>query len=133
MRFATLVTPCQYLVEVFFVLISIELCEFLCIILYQDANTNLTSSAPGPQGSQPRLSVVYFSRPANHVILRALVEESRMIAEVVKKTPERSFETGSTSKDWVERRVKYLRANNRKVCLLCGPEISDQCEDFSGP
>jgi len=79
------------------------------------SNLHRVVSAPGPQGGHPRWSVVYFSRPADHVVLRALVEDSAMIAQAVKMTPERNFETGSTSKQWVERRVKYLRAKNRKT------------------
>jgi len=38
-----------------------------------------------------------------------------MIAEAVKKNPEKNFETGSTSYEWFTRRVKNQRIKNRKV------------------
>lgn len=64
------------------------------------------------------MAVLYFLRPSYHVALRALVEDSPMIAEAVKMTPERNFETGSTTKVWVERRVKYSSMKDRTVCPL---------------
>jgi len=36
-----------------------------------------------------------------------------MIAEAVKMTPERNFETGTTTKEWIERRIKHLRIKDR--------------------
>ncbi|KAG6829272.1 hypothetical protein H0H92_005092 [Tricholoma furcatifolium] len=72
---------------------------------------------PGDQKAFERWSLVFFTRPGNSVPLRALVEESSLIAEAVAKTPEKNFETGATSYDWFTRRIKNQRINNRK-----GPE-----------
>ncbi|KAG6886404.1 hypothetical protein C0992_004225, partial [Termitomyces sp. T32_za158] len=68
---------------------------------------------PGRQGAFERWSLVFFTRPGNSVVLRALVEDSDMIAQAVAKTPGKNFETGSTAYDWFTRRVKYQRINNR--------------------
>ncbi|KAF9230266.1 hypothetical protein BU15DRAFT_69338, partial [Melanogaster broomeanus] len=48
-------------------------------------------------------------------ILRALSEDSPLIAESVKQYPENHFETGETAAAWMARRVKYQRLNNRKL------------------
>lgn len=74
---------------------------------------------PGIQGSHERWSLVFFTRPGNSVVLRALVEDSPMIAEAVAKTPEKNFETGSTSFEWFSRRIRNQRIKNRKVSILC--------------
>jgi hypothetical protein len=58
---------------------------------------------------------VFFTRPSNHVVLRALVEDSPVIAEAVKNNKEKNFETGATAEEWFARRIKYQRMNNRKV------------------
>jgi hypothetical protein len=47
--------------------------------------------------------------------LRALTEDSQIVAEAVKKNPEKHFETGSTSYEWFTRRIKNQRIKNRKV------------------
>jgi hypothetical protein len=60
---------------------------------------------------------VFFTRPGNSVVLRALAEKSDSISETVKSTPGKSFDTGATSKDWFARRVKNQRIKNRT-----GPE-----------
>lgn len=83
--------------------------------LVGDLTLQLFSSAPGAQGDLERWSLVFFSRPGNSVVLRALVEDSPMIAEAVKKTPEKNYETGSTSYDWFTRRIKNQRLLNRKA------------------
>jgi len=59
--------------------------------------------------------VVFFTRPGDSVPLRALIEESPMIAEAVAKAPEKNFETNSTSYEWFTRRIKNQRIKNRKV------------------
>ncbi|KAF8079383.1 Clavaminate synthase-like protein [Lyophyllum atratum] len=81
------------------------------------SNLHRVVPPPGDQGALERWSLVYFTRPGNSVILRALVEDSALIAEAVAKTPEKSFETGSTSLEWFSRRIKNQRIKNRK-----GPE-----------
>ncbi|KAJ3497907.1 hypothetical protein NLJ89_g10288 [Agrocybe chaxingu] len=78
---------------------------------------NLRSPPPGSQAGLERWSLVYFTRPGNSVVLRALVEDSTLIADAVAKTPEKDYETGATALEWFTRRIKYQRINNRK-----GPE-----------
>jgi hypothetical protein len=46
-----------------------------------------------------------------------------MIAEAVKKTPEKNFETGSTAYEWFTRRIKNQRINNRKASISLVFEI----------
>jgi len=81
------------------------------------SNNHRVVTPPGEQAAFERWSLVYFTRPADRVVLRALVEDSEMIAEAVARKPVKKFETNSTSKEWIARRVKYMRTNNRK-----GPE-----------
>jgi len=81
------------------------------------SNMHRVIAPPGAQSRYDRWSLVYFTRPGNSVMLRALVEESPMIADAVTKTPEKNFETEATSYDWFTRRIKNQRINNRK-----GPE-----------
>lgn len=76
------------------------------------------SPPPGTQGALVRWSVVFFTRPGNSIILRALVEDSPMIAEAVRKSPGKNFETGSTALEWFTRRIKNQRINNRKASVL---------------
>ncbi|KAJ7822497.1 hypothetical protein B0H14DRAFT_3470740 [Mycena olivaceomarginata] len=64
---------------------------------------------------QERWSLVYFTRPGNDVELRALVEDSKIVADAVARTPDKNFETGCTSFEWFTRRIKNQRMNNRTV------------------
>jgi hypothetical protein len=80
----------------------------------------MDSAPPGIQAEHERWSLVFFTRPGNSQVLRALVESSHVIAEAVKNRPEKNFETGSTAMEWFARRIKYQRINNRTVgTLLC--------------
>jgi len=81
------------------------------------SNLHRVVPPPGYQRSLDRWSLVYFTRPGNSVILRALKEHSQMIAEAVARQPAKFFETGSTAHEWFARRIKNQRVNNRK-----GPE-----------
>ncbi|KAG8219208.1 hypothetical protein J3R82DRAFT_26 [Butyriboletus roseoflavus] len=81
------------------------------------SNIHRVVPPPGIQGEHERWSLVFFTRPGNSKVLRALVEDSPLIADAVQKHPGRDFETGSTAAEWFARRVKYQRINNRK-----GPE-----------
>jgi len=81
------------------------------------SNLHRVVPPPGEQGKFERWSLVFFTRPGNSVLLRALVEDSPMIAESVARTPEKNFETGSTAFDWFSRRIRNQRMKNRK-----GPE-----------
>ncbi|KAJ7041622.1 Clavaminate synthase-like protein [Mycena alexandri] len=82
------------------------------------SNLHRVVNPPGDQGSLYRYSLVYFTRPGNSIILRALTDESPMIAEAVANAPDPGqFDTGVTSLDWFTRRIKNQRIKNRK-----GPE-----------
>ncbi|KAJ7982940.1 hypothetical protein DFH06DRAFT_712899 [Mycena polygramma] len=80
------------------------------------SNIHRVVPPPGAQAQLERWSLVYFTRPGNDVQLRALVEDSQLIADAVAHS-DKSFETGSTSLEWFTRRIKYLRMKNWK-----GPE-----------
>lgn len=61
---------------------------------------------------------MYFSRPNKDVILRALSDESSLIAQAVSRSPDPSiFETGQTAAEWLMRRVKNRRIKNMTVSL----------------
>lgn len=79
------------------------------------SNIHRVVPPPGIQAEYERWSLVYFTRPGNSQVLRALVEDSPLIAASVQKHPDRNFDTGSTAAEWFARRVKYQRINNRKV------------------
>ncbi|KAJ6466028.1 hypothetical protein C8R47DRAFT_42715 [Mycena vitilis] len=80
------------------------------------SNMHRVVPPPGTQAQFERWSLVYFTRPGNDVQLRALVEDSQLIADAVSRS-DRSFETGSTSLEWFTRRIKNQRVKNRT-----GPE-----------
>jgi len=81
------------------------------------SNMHRVLPPPGAQSAYERWSIVFFTRPGNSKVLRALVESSPTIAAAVVSKPEKNFETGSTAKEWFARRVKYQRIANRT-----GPE-----------
>ncbi|PCH34265.1 Clavaminate synthase-like protein [Wolfiporia cocos MD-104 SS10] len=72
---------------------------------------------PGAQSQFERYSIAFFTRPRDSVVLRALWEGSEMIARTVLQAPEGKYDTGSTSAEWIARRIKKLRLKNRQ-----GPE-----------
>ncbi|KAI0766207.1 Clavaminate synthase-like protein [Trametes elegans] len=81
------------------------------------SNLHRVVPAPGEQGLFTRWSLVFFTRPGNSVILRALADESARVAEAVQAAPEhlrQIFESGQTSFEWFTRRVKNMRTNNQK-------------------
>jgi len=81
------------------------------------SNLHRVLPPPAPQAGIERYSLVYFTRPGNSIILRALVDESPLIAEAVSRGLENNYETGSTALEWFSRRIKNQRIKNRK-----GPE-----------
>jgi len=81
------------------------------------SNIHRVVAPPGVQAEYERWSLVFFTRPGNSKVLRALVESSHIIADAVKKRPDKNFETGSTAAEWFARRIKNQRINNR-----LGPE-----------
>lgn len=81
------------------------------------SNLHRVLPPPGEQSTLERWSLVFFTRPGDNKILRALVESSPAIAAAVASKPEKGFETDSTARNWFARRVKYQRIANRE-----GPE-----------
>ncbi|KZT68062.1 Clavaminate synthase-like protein [Daedalea quercina L-15889] len=82
------------------------------------SNLHRVVPAPGAQAVLPRWSLAMFTRPGDSVALRALTEQSSMVAEAVASAPDKSiFNSGQTSKDWFARRIKNQRTKNQK-----GPE-----------
>ncbi|KAG6380554.1 hypothetical protein JVT61DRAFT_4913 [Boletus reticuloceps] len=81
------------------------------------SNIHRVVPPPGIQAEYERWSLVFFTRPGNSKVLRALVDDSPLIADAVQKRPDQNFDTGSTAAEWFARRVKYQRIKNRK-----GPE-----------
>lgn len=70
------------------------------------SNIHRVSSAPGDQADVERLSLVYFSRPEDDVLLKRLQD-----SPVVPPLPEGVVEENITSKDWVIRRALANRIN----------------------
>ncbi|KAK6992924.1 Clavaminate synthase-like protein [Favolaschia claudopus] len=83
------------------------------------SNIHRVVNPPGAQGSFDRYSLVYFTRPADTVILRALRDDSDLIAEAVAQSSEsQKFDTGVTALEWLTRRVKNRRAANQKARVI---------------
>ncbi|KAI0751879.1 Clavaminate synthase-like protein [Daedaleopsis nitida] len=78
------------------------------------SNIHRVVPPPGEQAMLERWSVGFFTRPADHVVLRALTEESAIIAEAAARAAPGSFETGTTAGDWSKRRTGGLRYNSYK-------------------
>ncbi|KAF5343657.1 hypothetical protein D9758_014697 [Tetrapyrgos nigripes] len=88
------------------------------------SNIHRVVPPPGQQSTLDRWSLVFFFRPGNSVQLRALTDQSPLIAEAVNDAIEndsewamKTFNPGQTAEEWFVRRVKYQRVNNRT-----GPE-----------
>ncbi|KII93105.1 hypothetical protein PLICRDRAFT_151562 [Plicaturopsis crispa FD-325 SS-3] len=81
------------------------------------SNMHRIVAPPGEQGKYNRWSLAFLSRPGDSVPLRALVEDSPIIAEAAAARPQQNFETGSTAGQWFARRVRNQRLDLRK-----GPE-----------
>jgi isopenicillin N synthase-like dioxygenase len=82
------------------------------------SNMHRVVKPPKEQALYDRWSLVYFTRPATAVPMRALKEKSTIIAEHVKQCTEfpvgaENFETGVTSGEWFTRRAKFTRTANR--------------------
>ncbi len=62
--------------------------------------------------------MVFFTRPGNSVVLRALADQSALIADATEKAPDHLrtvYESGQTSQEWFTRRIKNMRTKNQKV------------------
>ncbi|KAF7440296.1 hypothetical protein PC9H_000640 [Pleurotus ostreatus] len=81
------------------------------------SNLHRVALPPGAQSAFERCSVTYFTRPSDDVVLRALTEDSPLVAEAASKNNQETgmnFEPGVTAGQWVARRIKYVRVNNHK-------------------
>ncbi|KAL0952183.1 hypothetical protein HGRIS_008795 [Hohenbuehelia grisea] len=94
------------------------------------SNIHRVVPPPGEQRKFDRWSLVFFTRPGDSVVLRALTDESPLIAKAVSDAQKdeasaaqasnvvkQFIETGETAGEWFKRRIKNQRINNRK-----GPE-----------
>ncbi|KAJ3552761.1 hypothetical protein NM688_g3982 [Phlebia brevispora] len=85
------------------------------------SNLHRIVTAPKEQAKYERWSSAFFTRPANHVELTPLTDESAMIAEAVRHSPDPNrFRTGQTSAEWFARRVKYQRIKHWTVDRRAG-------------
>ncbi|PCH44472.1 Clavaminate synthase-like protein [Wolfiporia cocos MD-104 SS10] len=79
------------------------------------SNLHRVVPPPGAQGYFARWSLAFFTRPGDSVVLRALTDQSPVIAEAVANASDKSmFEGSSTSKEWFARRIKNQRSKNQK-------------------
>lgn len=82
------------------------------------SNLHRVVSPPGLQATHTRWSLVFFTRPANDVELRALTQSSPAIAAAVAASPDLAKgHPQQTALEWYMRRIKNQRVNNRT-----GPE-----------
>ncbi|KAI0772544.1 Clavaminate synthase-like protein [Trametes elegans] len=79
------------------------------------SNIHRVIPPPKDQANCERWSLVFFTRPNDDAMLRALQDESPQIADAVRKAPSGKFETGSTAVQWLTRRIKSQRVANYKV------------------
>lgn len=68
------------------------------------SNIHRVVNPPGHQASHTRMSLVYFGRPADDVILKAL-DGSTLIDERKQQNPEKLDVEKITSKEWILRRA----------------------------
>ncbi|KAI0348237.1 Clavaminate synthase-like protein [Trametopsis cervina] len=77
------------------------------------SNVHRVMPPPGAQSRLPRYSITFFTRPSDDVVLRPLKERSNLIESAVVEAPQDIYETGSTSGEWIARRIRRLRLKNR--------------------
>lgn len=68
------------------------------------SNIHRVINPPGQQADHTRMSLVYFARPADDVILKAL-DGSTLIDEKRRQDPDELDEQEITSKEWILRRA----------------------------
>ncbi|KAK0209341.1 hypothetical protein DFS33DRAFT_1254493, partial [Desarmillaria ectypa] len=84
------------------------------------SNLHRVLQPSGPQSDVKRWSMVFFTTRGNSKILHALVENSPLIAEAVRYTPEKSFETSQTAVVCTAGQVsKIKRQSGRCYLFLC--------------
>lgn len=86
------------------------------------------STPPKGQAAYERWSLVYFSRPANDVVLKAIADESPIVAEAVAHSPDpNKFYTGQTAAEWFRRRARNRMVKHMTVSRL----ILSMCDKVS--
>ena len=96
-----------------------------CFFVSREWRSDRASRSPPPkeQAKLERWSLVFFTRPSFDAPMRALTEQSSMIAEAVAKAPAGKFETGVTAGEWLARRILITRASrfkvSRRFCARC--------------
>ncbi|EMD39591.1 hypothetical protein CERSUDRAFT_111901 [Gelatoporia subvermispora B] len=75
------------------------------------SNIHRVIPPPGEQSKYERQSLVYFTRPEDTTILRPLVS-SPAIAAAVSNNPEKDWDKGVTSQEWIARRASARKATN---------------------
>ena len=69
---------------------------------------------------------MYFTRPNDTVELRHQGEKSTKIAEAVAKAAPGKYEPGTTSAEWLVRRIRAKRIAHYNVCCV------SNCESLRG-
>ena len=77
--------------------------------------TAIRSPPPKEQAKLERWSLVFFTRPNFDAPMRALTEQSTLVAEAVAKAPAGKFDTGVTAGEWLARRIRGTRTTQFNV------------------
>ncbi|KAK0484088.1 hypothetical protein EDD18DRAFT_1112140 [Armillaria luteobubalina] len=67
---------------------------------YEQGDGDTKPPPPGAQPNVERWSLVFFTRPGNSVVLRALVEDSHHVAEAVLNATRKNFKLGERVEEW---------------------------------
>jgi hypothetical protein len=87
------------------------------------SNIHRVVNPPGAQKESKRLSVVYFNRPEDPVILKVL-EGSDMIDEQLRQHPEYAEQEQVTSREWTMRRSLGKRIGGTNLLGIVPSETS---------
>ncbi|EJD04538.1 Clavaminate synthase-like protein [Fomitiporia mediterranea MF3/22] len=85
------------------------------------SNLHRVVPPPGAQAAYPRWSLVFFTRPGGNVQLRALVDKSGTIRDVVSRMSDEQrakYEPNTTAIEWFARRIRNQRIKNRAVSIF---------------
>ncbi|OCH95737.1 Clavaminate synthase-like protein [Obba rivulosa] len=78
------------------------------------SNVHRVMPPPGLQSRFERYSIAFFTRANDSVVLRALSDKSQMIAKSVSQSTGVDNNAGTTSAEWISRRIRKLRLRNRE-------------------
>ncbi|KAI0640625.1 Clavaminate synthase-like protein [Trametes meyenii] len=78
------------------------------------SNIHRVIPPPGDQARHERWSLVFFTRPNDDAVLRALIQQSAQIASAVAKAPPGKYAPEVSAKEWLARRVGSQRVANYK-------------------